>query len=797
MVRRLKTLLSKLNSNIKSFYYLWRYYNKEINSNIVLIESKQGKELAGNMFYILKEIYENRNNFEIYLVVKNESKDKIKKLLTSYKIYNVNIVRFNSYEYYKILSTAKYLFNDTSFHSNYVKKEGQVYTNTWHGTPLKMMGDDVDNRKHANGNVKRNFMMCDYLVYPNLEMEEKMTRAYCVDNLYQNNIVNVGYPGNAVFFDRNQEDITREELGLTNKRVIVYMPTWRGLLTDRESDKQLYFIMKSLSYIDKNLNEDDIFYVKMHPLVEQDMDLAKFKHIREFPKNKETYEVLNTADILITDYSSVMFDFANTNKQIILFTYDMEEYCSYRGLYYSIEEFPFPRVNTVQKLVETLNKNNSLDYSDFIEKFCTFDSIDATSKLLNLIFDSNKKDIIVKKSLGNGKPNTLIYVSSLGLNGLTTSILSLLEVIDRDAENLYFCFDEKSILGFVERLEKLPPKSKVFPLVSGHRYTLTEGIAIYLFFFRNIENNFTKKHLESFYQREVLRKLGGAKFDRAIHFTGYESRMIGLFQRIDAKRAILVHSDMIQEIKTRKNQHYLTLKDAYTNYDRVIGISEVCTNSAIEISGQSDNTMILNNAHDYKGIIEKSKEEITFDEHTESNIPIDELKSILNTKATKFINVGRFSPEKGQKRLIDAFERYYINDSNSYLILIGGHGVLWDDLQNHASTLKSKNNIIFIKSIDNPYTILAKCSCLILSSTHEGLGLVILEAATLNIPVITTDIDGTRDFVKAHDGYIVANNEDGIYQGMLDYKDNKVKPMIFDGKEYNKNIKEEYESIFR
>ena len=164
---------------------------------------------------------------------------------------------------------------------------------------------------------------------------------------------------------------------------------------------------------------------------------------------------------------------------------------------------------------------------------------------------------------------------------------------------------------------------------------------------------------------------------------------------------------------------------------------------------------------------------------------------------TKFINIARFSPEKGQKRLIDAFEKFYKENNNSILILMGGHGILFEELQAYVKKLECRYNVIFLKSIDNPFPILKKCDLFILSSYYEALGLVLLEADTCGVPCIATNVRGPRGFMQKYNGTLVENSEEGILQGMHDFMNGKVKCMNFDAEKYNKQVKKEYEDIFK
>ena len=99
------------------------------------------------------------------------------------------------------------------------------------------------------------------------------------------------------------------------------MPTFKGIVSDRKDEEQKNEVTSFLKEIDANLNDNQILFVKLHPYNQSKINFSKFKRIDKFPRGYETYDILNMADALITDYSSVFFDFANTRRKIIIFNY--------------------------------------------------------------------------------------------------------------------------------------------------------------------------------------------------------------------------------------------------------------------------------------------------------------------------------------------------------------------------------------------------------------------------------------------------------------------------------------------
>ena len=108
----------------------------------------------------------------------------------------------------------------------------------------------------------------------------------------------------------------------------------------------------------------------------------------------------------------------------------------------------------------------------------------------------------------------------------------------------------------------------------------------------------------------------------------------------------------------------------------------------------------------------------------------------------------------------------------------------------------SLSNIIIIRSISNPIAVMKRCDLFVLSSYYEGLGLTLLEADTIGIPTISTDVQGPRGFVNEHGGVLVDTNEDGIYQGMMRFMKGEIKAMNVDYQKYNEKAVEQFESMF-
>lgn len=127
------------------------------------------------------------------------------------------------------------------------------------------------------------------------------------------------------------------------------------------------------------------------------------------------------------------------------------------------------------------------------------------------------------------------------------------------------------------------------------------------------------------------------------------------------------------------------------------------------------------------------------------------------------------------------------------MIIIGGYGTLYNETLRYAED--SLSNIVIIKSMSNPIAVMKKCDLFILSSYYEGLGLTLLEADTIGMPTISTNVQGPRGFVQEYGGVLVDVNSEGIYNGMMEYMNGKVKAMNVDYEAYNKRAVEQFEAM--
>ncbi len=489
------------------------YYNDEIDEKIIYLESRNGLDFTGNIFKITEELSSGKyGDFKIYVYAVKSIKEKIECLSQNYNL-NITKIITDSDEATKLLHKAKYIFTDSGIRHKYIKKPGQVFINTWHGTPLKLMGFDNPSEQHTIGIIQRTFFFSDYILFSNEYMLDKMSHAYMIDKIYHGKFLLEGYPRNSVFLKDNSE--FKEKLNLKDKEVFVYMPTFKGLVNDRKDEQQKNDVNKFLNKLNLKLNDNQVLFVKFHPYNQSKIDFSKFDHIQAYPINFESYDVLNVADVLITDYSSVFFDFASTQRKIIIFNYDEEEYLKDRGLYFPIADLPFPKVQTVDDLLTELNCPKNYDDTDFINEYCRYDSVDSAEHICETVINGKTSCESVK--VNNSNKNILIYMGSMEDNKAKNKLIEMLEDIDDDI-NIFISFRPWSgnvKENHLELFRNIPKNIEFLPFGHNLNPTVSEKLKL---------NKFVKKgtefdaELKEMFNRNYKRQYGDYKFDLIIDY---------------------------------------------------------------------------------------------------------------------------------------------------------------------------------------------------------------------------------------------------------------------------------------
>ena len=356
--------------------YYSRFYEQScINSDTILYESRDGSTISDSPLALFLSLANNKDytKFQHVWVVMDK--------LSSLNLINVPeslkskilFVERNSKEYVDYMLTAKYLITNSTFQSWFSKKKEQVYINTWHGTPLKAMGFDIENQLGNTQNVLRNLLMTDYFLSPNPHTTKIFAGSgYKMRGIYKREIIESGYPRIDLTKETSSDDAKNllKELGIeldSNLPVVVYMPTWRGNDTQNPSDS-IAQVIAELKYLRKEFLGKYNIILKVHPYL-----YKKAKNYKELSgvlidDAMDANLVLAATDILITDFSSVFFDYLVTDKPIIFYAWDQDIYSEDRGMYLDMAELPAPILKTVIEIADYLSDIDQLS-QDYLGKY--------------------------------------------------------------------------------------------------------------------------------------------------------------------------------------------------------------------------------------------------------------------------------------------------------------------------------------------------------------------------------------------------------------------------------------------
>ena len=539
-----------------TYQYTKFYESCPVEEKTILFESKHGDDMAGNIFnMILETKREEYKDFKVYFVLKKEKREFYEKQMAYYGIHHVHILELRSKEYLKVLATAKYLVTDTSFPPYFIKRPEQVYLNTWHGTPLKAMGRIVPSREYGLGNVQRNFLIADYLLYQQEFSRDIFLTDYMIDKIYKGDVLLSGYPRNSAFFRPHRYEEIRKECGLEGKQVIVYMPTWRGLLHKMENKLQVKQLYDYFAQLDHVLRDDQVFLVKLHPYVKNGIDCSEFLHIKDFPSQYETYDFLNASDMLITDYSSIMFDYAVSKKKIILFTYDRKEYLEGRGIYVDLDDMDLPKVETVEELIAEIN-NDTPFYPNFYERFCSHDRADTAKNVCDTVFLKKDTDLTIEHHDGATVPNVLIYAKALKDNYAGNHFIRVLNKQNLKARNYFFSFRAGAMKKTSSMLSLLDRQIGYFPLVRERDTLVSEKLFFKLYLQFGLFKGIYEKKVDTFAKREVLKNYGTTDFETLIIYSCADRLMFEILRRIGKKKVFCFSS--FNEAKYNSSKAYRT-----------------------------------------------------------------------------------------------------------------------------------------------------------------------------------------------------------------------------------------------
>ncbi len=295
-------------------------------------------------------------------------------------------------EWYALVGSARYLVSNSNFPAGFAKAPGQVHVQTWHGTPLKRIGHDITDTRFFNDSylalMDREAAGWDYLVSPSPYCTEVLPRAF----RYGGTVLETGYPRNDLLRSPEAARVraeVRAELGIADdQRVLLYAPTWRENLKSAGGYEKVLYLDAAAVAAER---PDVTVLVRGHANSAARGAVDHGERVRDVTSYPDIARLYLAADVLVTDYSSVLFDFALTDKPMLFLVPDLEDYRDrLRGFYLDLEEIaPGPLLRTTAEVLAHLDD----DPADFAgargrvrERFAPHDDGHAAERLVQSVF---------------------------------------------------------------------------------------------------------------------------------------------------------------------------------------------------------------------------------------------------------------------------------------------------------------------------------------------------------------------------------------------------------------------------
>lgn len=320
----------------------------------------------------------------------------------SIRIEGAKVVEYFSIPYFFYLARSKYWIVNCKLPAYVLKKPKQVYLQTWHGTPLKRLAHDIQLEEGASFyrskmSTEQMYYTYDvdvakytYMISPNSFSSEVFQSAFRIN---KERLIETGYPRNDILSDYTEEHkqtVLKKYHLPADKKIILYAPTWRD--NQFNTSGYLFELKVDFKVWKEMLNDDYIVLYKPHYLIinkmKKENELNDF--VYEIDADAEISDLYIISDILITDYSSVFFDYAILKRPIYFYMQDIEEYqYELRGFYLDIyKDLPGSIYETEKEMLEDIAKG-IFDYKrldEFNKRFNYLENGKGAKRVVDIVF---------------------------------------------------------------------------------------------------------------------------------------------------------------------------------------------------------------------------------------------------------------------------------------------------------------------------------------------------------------------------------------------------------------------------
>ena len=798
--------------------------------NLVFFESFSALSLNDNPYAIFKKMLEKPEFKDFKFVWAINSAEETARLKKRFP--QVEFVVRNSDRYIERLATAKYVINNIIMPTYYAKRHGQTFVYTWHSITLKSLGYDIIGGKISIGGVISTLLMADYIISANSFMTKIFKESYRLEHIYEGTLIEEGHPRNDLLIHAHRDEMLKrfEEYGVKvdqNKKIILYAPTWKGASTLQpvmETDKYFKVRENILNNVDKSRYQ---VLIKPHQAVYKKLTAEERRCGVFIPATMDTNEILSAVDLLISDYSSIVFDYLLTDRPVLFYIPDIADYADNRGIYFKPEELPGPATEDLNEIINWINNIDSYNstygerYRKFKEFACEHDDGEVSDRVINCIFGIGNETYRTFKCNKTNKKKLVFYGGGMHGNGVTSTLKYRLDHIDYSRYDVTMVV--RSAKGKVaDTVQSFNNNIRMIVRPGGMSATYEERKLWKQRQITAFKNGKIDDVLQPMLAREYMRTFGDSKFDYLIDYSGYTANYCGvLLSSPYGKKFVWQHTDIYNDITDEKKMNQPTYRSRgqrlramislYPQFDKIVSVGKACMERNLEMIGPEslkDRYTYVPNLISYEEIlskkeqfqsVEKDGKEYYIDERSEMRAEKDKptLALLPPKDCINFVTMGRLSSEKNCLNLLKAFEEVHKNHKNTTLTFIGS-GDLKNELKRAILDKGLTDCVILAGQLKNPFAYMSRFSCFVLASYNEGNPTVIPEARLLNLPIILARFSTYKDACLGETGQIITDHTpQSLQNGMEEFiKNPQCVSYCYDCVKANEHADDRFFSLF-
>ena len=344
----------------KILYFIFSHFN--LNEKKVICDNFHGKGFSCNPKYIVEELHK---RFPDYIIIWIFDFYHLKPdTLPDYVIP----VQYDTTKELYHLATAKFwIFNYRRSHQ-LPKRNGQFYFQTWHGSigPKMIEKDAIESvSERYIYNAKLDSTKIDYCISGSRFLSNLFNTVFW----YNGPILEFGCPRNDILFDKSKVETIKKQLGLESKKICMYAPTFRKDYAFNTYDLDY---TKLYQYLNKDKNEDWVILLRFHPNIIFEGMPENNPNVINVSTYPDPQELCLISDMLITDYSSIVYDYMIQSKPAFIYASDYDDYIhNDRHLYFELTDTPFSIAKTTDELIENMKNFNKTKYDKEVIEFLT------------------------------------------------------------------------------------------------------------------------------------------------------------------------------------------------------------------------------------------------------------------------------------------------------------------------------------------------------------------------------------------------------------------------------------------